>query len=232
MSSAAQISTAKGGELSEQRANCWSASAPSASPEHRPLLTLTNATTDGTADEDVAWDAVALPGLFWQTQPHGRLAWETYPLGVKGSRPGRRRLLPELTGLEQCVSGDKTKNTPPLPRHAWARRAVLPGEQLGGRGAGGRLECWMDSAQPACSVPVTTNIPQQNAPDGWRAAADPAGLPRPATGRPVNRRKRHGVRRCRQEMHHQHLRRVSERVDQGTSPDTGQAYCRQRHTRR
>lgn len=133
----------------EQRANRW-VSLGAFRFTGTPTVTLTNATDDGTADEDIAWDAVAfqpLPG-----KPNHMVVGmgDSYSSGEGASDPGGNDYYPESDYYNK-VSGDKWKNTCHRSRYAWSRRAVLPGEQLS---VGELADSWsarMDFQFVACS---------------------------------------------------------------------------------
>ncbi|WP_409469759.1 hypothetical protein [Streptomyces sp. HC307] len=140
----------------EQRANRW-VSLGAFRFTGTPTVTLTNATADGTADEDIAWDAVAfqpLPG-----KPNHMVVGmgDSYSSGEGASDSGGDDYYPESDYYNK-VSGDKWKNTCHRSRHAWSRRAVLPGEQLS---VGELADGWsarMDFQFAACSGARHYNI--------------------------------------------------------------------------
>ncbi|MEV1069967.1 SGNH/GDSL hydrolase family protein [Streptomyces sp. NPDC050263] len=140
----------------EQRANRW-VSLGAFRFTGTPTVTLTNATEDGTADEDIAWDAVAfqpLPG-----KPNHMVVGmgDSYASGEGASDPNGEDYYPESDYYSK-VSGEKTKNTCHRSRHAWSRRAVLPGEQLS---VGELADSWsarMDFQFVACSGARHYNI--------------------------------------------------------------------------
>ncbi|MET9518248.1 hypothetical protein [Streptomyces sp. NPDC002994] len=140
----------------EQRANRW-VSLGAFRFTGTPTVTLTNATADGTADEDVAWDAVAfqpLPG-----KPNHMVVGmgDSYASGEGASDTKGDDYYPESDYYNK-VSGDKWKNTCHRSRHAWSRRAALPGEQLS---VGELADSWsarMDFQFAACSGARHYNI--------------------------------------------------------------------------
>ncbi|MFJ8085224.1 SGNH/GDSL hydrolase family protein [Streptomyces sp. NPDC096205] len=94
-----------------------------------PQVTLTNTTADGTADEDVAWDSVAFQPLPGKPNHTVVAMGDSFTSGEGASDPGGDDYYSE-TDYYNEVAGDKTKNSCHRSKHAWSRRAVLPGEQL------------------------------------------------------------------------------------------------------
>ncbi|MDN3297597.1 GDSL-type esterase/lipase family protein [Streptomyces ficellus] len=140
----------------EQRANRW-VSLGAFRFTGTPTVTLTNATADGTADEDVAWDAVAFQPLPGKPNHIVTAMGDSYSSGEGASDPGGDDYYPESDYYNK-VSGDKTKNTCHRSRHAWPRRAVLPGEALS---VGELADPWsprMDFQFTACSGARHYNI--------------------------------------------------------------------------
>ncbi|MFG3210889.1 hypothetical protein [Streptomyces tendae] len=133
----------------EQRADRW-VSLGAFRFTGTPTVTLTNATADGTADEDVAWDAVAFQGLPGKPNHMVVGMGDSYSSGEGASDPGGDDYYPESDYYNK-VSGDKTKDSCHRSKYAWSRRAVLPGEQLS---VGELADSWsarMDFQFTACS---------------------------------------------------------------------------------
>ncbi|MFF6998860.1 hypothetical protein ACFY93_28430 [Streptomyces sp. NPDC008313] len=133
----------------EQRADRW-VSLGAFRFTGTPTVTLTNATADGIADEDVAWDTVAFQGLPGKPNHMVVGMGDSYSSGEGASDPGGDDYYPESDYYNK-VSGDKTKDSCHRSKYAWSRRAVLPGEQLS---VGELADSWsarMDFQFTACS---------------------------------------------------------------------------------
>ncbi|WP_392674047.1 SGNH/GDSL hydrolase family protein [Streptomyces sp. LN785] len=110
----------------EQRANRW-VSIGAFHFTGTPQVTLTNATPDGTGDEDVAWDAVAFQPLPGKPKNIEVAMGDSYSSGEGASDPGGDDYFPESDYVSK-VGGDKVRDDCHRSWHAWSRRAVLPGE--------------------------------------------------------------------------------------------------------
>ncbi|GGW13771.1 hypothetical protein GCM10018980_15610 [Streptomyces capoamus] len=155
------------GRIVEQRAGRW-VSLGAFHFTGTPTVTLTNATDDGTADEDVAWDAVAfqpLPG-----KPNNVVVGmgDSYSSGEGASDPGGDDYYPESDYVGK-VDGDKVRDDCHRSKYAWTRRAVLPGEQLSTGELDDNWSARMDYHLVACSgarhynilnTPQTGELPQ------------------------------------------------------------------------
>ncbi|UDM05458.1 SGNH/GDSL hydrolase family protein [Streptomyces longhuiensis] len=110
----------------EQRANRW-VSIGAFHFTGTPSVTLTNATEDGTGDEDVAWDAVAFQPLPGKPKNVEVAMGDSYASGEGASDPGGDDYDPESDYYNKAA-GDRATNSCHRSRVAWSRRAVLPGE--------------------------------------------------------------------------------------------------------
>ncbi|MGW3836348.1 SGNH/GDSL hydrolase family protein [Streptomyces microflavus] len=140
----------------EQRANRW-VSLGVFRFTGTPTVTLTNSTADGTADEDVAWDSVAFQPLPGKPDHSVVAMGDSYTSGEGASDPKGDDYYPESDYYNK-VRGDKWKNTCHRSKHAWPRRAVLPGQQLS---VGSLEDSWsakMDFQFVACSGARHYNI--------------------------------------------------------------------------
>ncbi|WP_241678708.1 SGNH/GDSL hydrolase family protein [Streptomyces lasalocidi] len=151
----------------EQRANRW-VSLGAFRFTGTPSVTLTNATDDGTADEDVAWDAVAFQPLPGKPNKAVVAMGDSYSSGEGASDPGGNDYYPE-SDYAGKVAGEKVRDDCHRSKYAWTRRAILPGEQLS---TGELDDAWsarMDYHLVACSgarhynilnTPQTGELPQ------------------------------------------------------------------------
>ncbi|MFG2568196.1 SGNH/GDSL hydrolase family protein [Streptomyces sp. NPDC048567] len=106
-----------------QRANRW-VSLGAFHFTGTPTVTLTNATEDGTADEDMAWDAVAFQPLTGKPRTVEVAMGDSYSSGEGASENGGDDYFPETDYAGNGDSTDKCHRS----KYAWSRRAVLPGE--------------------------------------------------------------------------------------------------------
>ncbi|MFD8688748.1 SGNH/GDSL hydrolase family protein [Streptomyces sp. NPDC059651] len=133
----------------EQRADRW-VSLGAFHFTGTPQVTLTNATDDGTADEDVAWDAVAFQPL--NGKPANVLVGmgDSYSSGEGASDPGGDDYYPESDYVSKA-GGDKVRDACHRSKYAWSRRAVLPGETESTADLDDRWDARMDYHLIACS---------------------------------------------------------------------------------
>lgn len=135
----------------EQRANRW-VSLGAFHFTGTPSVTLTNATDDGTADEDVAWDAVAFQPLPGRPNHSVVAMGDSYSSG-EGASEGNQDYYPETNYRDK-----DTRDACHRSRQAWSRQATIPGETLP---TGDLDNAWsprMDYHLIACSGARTYNV--------------------------------------------------------------------------
>ncbi|MEU3837778.1 hypothetical protein [Streptomyces microflavus] len=150
----------------EQRANRW-VSLGAFRFTGTPTVTLTNSTPDGTADEDVAWDSVAFQPLPGKPDHSVVAMGDSYTSGEGASDPKGDDYYPESDYYNK-VRGDKWKNTCHRSKHAWPRRAVLPGQQLSVGAMDDEWSARMDFQFVACSGARHYNILEKTPDAGER----------------------------------------------------------------
>ncbi|GGP00934.1 hypothetical protein GCM10012280_70780 [Wenjunlia tyrosinilytica] len=140
----------------EQRANRW-VSLGAFHFTGTPSVTLTNATDDGTADEDIAWDAVAFQPLPGKPNHVVVAMGDSYSSGEGASDPGGDDYYPESDHAGK-VDGDKVRDDCHRSKYAWTRRALLPGEALSTTELDDTWSARMDYHLIACSGARHYNI--------------------------------------------------------------------------
>ncbi len=137
----------------EQRANRW-VSLGAFHFTGTPSVTLTNTTDDGTADEDVAWDAVAFQPLPGKPRHVVVAMGDSYSSG-EGASEGDRDYYPE-TNYRSSITGDR--DACHRSRQAWSRQATIPGEALPTADLDDSWSARMDYHLIACSGARTYNV--------------------------------------------------------------------------
>ncbi|MGP3951549.1 golvesin C-terminal-like domain-containing protein [Streptomyces sp. 7N604] len=89
-----------------------------------PSVSLSTHTTDGTGDEDVAWDAVAFPKLPGKPKHQIVAMGDSYSSG-EGVSEGNDNYYPETNYRD--AQNDSTRNACHRSTKAWSRQATLPG---------------------------------------------------------------------------------------------------------
>ncbi|MFF2808804.1 SGNH/GDSL hydrolase family protein [Streptomyces sp. NPDC058000] len=90
-----------------------------------PKVTLSNVTADGTADEDIAWGAVAFQPLSGKPKNVVVAMGDSYSSG-EGASEGNRDYYPETNYRNK--NDEKSRDACHRSRYAWSRLATLPGE--------------------------------------------------------------------------------------------------------
>ncbi|MGW3130815.1 SGNH/GDSL hydrolase family protein [Streptomyces sp. NPDC001076] len=142
----------------EQRASRW-VSLGAFHFTGTPSVTLTNATDDGTADEDVAWDAVAFQPLPGKPNHMVVAMGDSYSSG-EGASEGNQDYYPETNYRNKDVRDACHRS-----RQAWSRQATIPGEALPTADLDDSWSARMDYHLIACSGARTYNVlgvPQNN----------------------------------------------------------------------
>ncbi|MGW3289422.1 SGNH/GDSL hydrolase family protein [Streptomyces sp. NPDC001002] len=142
----------------EQRANRW-VSLGAFHFTGTPSVTLANATDDGTADEDVAWDAVAFQPLSGKPNHVVVAMGDSYSSG-EGASEGNRDYYPETNYRNKDVRDACHRS-----RQAWSRQATIPGETSPTADLNDSWSSRMDYHLIACSGARTYNVlgvPQDN----------------------------------------------------------------------
>ncbi|MGY0056872.1 SGNH/GDSL hydrolase family protein [Streptomyces sp. LZ34] len=90
-----------------------------------PQVELSNTTADGTADEDIAWGAVAFQPLTAKPKNFVVAMGDSYSSGEGASAPGGKDFFPETDHYDTLNNNliDKCHRS----RLAWSRQATLPG---------------------------------------------------------------------------------------------------------
>ncbi len=138
----------------EQRANRW-VSLGAFRFTGTPQVTLTNATADGTGDEDVAWDAVAFQPLPRKPNHMVVAMGDSYSSG-EGASEGNRDYYPETNYRDK--RNDATRDACHRSRYAWSRQAKIPGEALPVSDLDDSWSARMDYHLIACSGARTYNV--------------------------------------------------------------------------
>jgi hypothetical protein len=145
----------------ERGANSW-ASLGAYKVSGKPRVRLSNATLDGTGDEDVAWDAVAFQPLGGKPKHMVAVLGDSYTSGE-----GAGAYSPE----SDKDHGTKQWNGCRRSNNAWARKIVLPGMS---QSVGANIDAWGYEAElgvAACSGAMTKNlatVPSGNTPQAHR----------------------------------------------------------------
>ncbi|MFE0452866.1 GDSL-type esterase/lipase family protein [Streptomyces sp. NPDC058914] len=129
-----------------------------------PKVTLSNTTGDGTADEDIAWDAVAFQPLSGKPNHMVVAMGDSFSSG-EGASEGNRDYYPETNYWNKQVEG--SRNACHRSKYAWSRQATLPGETLS---VGELDDSWsarMDYHMIACSGARTYNVRFQQQSAAW-----------------------------------------------------------------
>ncbi|WP_241741006.1 SGNH/GDSL hydrolase family protein [Streptomyces sp. L2] len=135
----------------EQRGNRW-VSLGAFHFTGTPSVTLTNATDDGTADEDIAWDTVAFQALPGKPNHSVVAMGDSYSSG-EGASEGNKDYYPESNYRD-----DNTRDACHRSRQAWSRQAKLPGEELPTSDLDDSWSARMDYHLIACSGARTYNV--------------------------------------------------------------------------
>jgi hypothetical protein len=120
-----------------------------------PSVTLSTVTADGRGEEDVAWDAVAFQKLPGKPRDVVVAMGDSYSSGEGASVTGGGDYYRETD-----VDGDDPpwRNACHRSRHAWSRKARMPGNAIS---IGARADGWdptMDYHMVACSGAQTENL--------------------------------------------------------------------------
>lgn len=121
-----------------------------------PRVELSNATKDGTADEDIAWGAVAFQSLSGKPANSVVAMGDSYSSGEGATAPGGADLYAETDHPD--AQNDKQIDKCHRSRLAWSRQATLPGysSSIGAMADG--LDPKMDYHFVACSGARTYNV--------------------------------------------------------------------------
>ncbi|MDF3290161.1 SGNH/GDSL hydrolase family protein [Streptomyces silvisoli] len=121
----------------------------------QPAVALSNNTPDGTADEDIAWGAVAFQPLSGKPKNSIVAMGDSYSSG-EGVSEGDRDYYPETNYRDK--NNEKERDACHRSRYAWTRQATLPGAS---KSIGDMDDAWdpnMDYHLIACSGARTYNI--------------------------------------------------------------------------
>ncbi|MFJ8314054.1 MULTISPECIES: SGNH/GDSL hydrolase family protein [unclassified Streptomyces] len=124
-----------------------------------PKVSLSNTTDDGTADEDVAWGAVAFQPLAGKPANFVVAMGDSYSSG-EGSSEGNRDYYPETNYRNK--NNDKTRNACHRSTQAWSRQAKLPGASKSIGELDDTLDPTTDYHLIACSGARTYNVLDKN----------------------------------------------------------------------
>ncbi|MEU7059160.1 SGNH/GDSL hydrolase family protein [Streptomyces sp. NPDC046197] len=114
-----------------------------------PRVELSNTTKDGTADEDVAWGAIAFQPLPGKPANFIVAMGDSYSSGEGASAPGGGDFYPETDHYEK--NNDKAWDSCHRSQLAWSRQAVLPGESVSVGAMDTALDPKLDYHFVACS---------------------------------------------------------------------------------
>ncbi|MFF1837010.1 hypothetical protein ACFVXE_22815 [Streptomyces sp. NPDC058231] len=120
-----------------------------------PKVKLSNATADGTADEDIAWGAVAFQPLPGKPKDMVVAMGDSYSSG-EGASEGDRDYYPETN--YRNVNNDKTRDACHRSRYAWSRQATVPGRSASVGDLDDGSDPNMDYHLIACSGARTYNV--------------------------------------------------------------------------
>ncbi|MGH4035221.1 SGNH/GDSL hydrolase family protein [Actinomycetota bacterium Odt1-20B] len=121
-----------------------------------PKVTLSNTTKDGTADEDVAWDAVAFQPLSGKPANSVVAMGDSYSSGEGATAPGGKDLYPETDHYDK--QNDKLIDKCHRSTLAWSRQTTLPEETKSIGNLADSLDPRMDYHFVACSGARTYNV--------------------------------------------------------------------------
>ncbi|MDJ0345974.1 SGNH/GDSL hydrolase family protein [Streptomyces sp. H10-C2] len=142
----------------EQRANRW----VSLGVFHftgTPAVSLSNTTEDGTADEDIAWGAVAFQPLPGKPKNMVVAMGDSYSSG-EGASEGNRDYYPETNYRDK--KNEATRDACHRSGYAWSRQATLPGASKSTGELADTLNPTMDYHLIACSGARTYNVLDKN----------------------------------------------------------------------
>ncbi|GGU68398.1 hypothetical protein GCM10010211_37160 [Streptomyces albospinus] len=120
-----------------------------------PKVELSNDTQDGTADEDIAWGAVAFQPLPGKPKHMIVAMGDSYSSG-EGASEGNRDYYPETNYRNK--NNDKSRDACHRSRYAWSRQATLPGESRAIGSLDDNSDSDMDYHLIACSGARTYNV--------------------------------------------------------------------------
>ncbi|WP_371792308.1 SGNH/GDSL hydrolase family protein [Streptomyces sp. NBC_01471] len=138
----------------EQRANRW-VSLGAFHFTGTPKVSLSNATDDGTADEDIAWGAVAFQPLPGKPKNIVTAMGDSYSSG-EGASEGNRDYYPETNYRDK--NNPDTRDACHRSSYAWSRQATLPGASKSIGDLADSLDSSMDYHLIACSGARTYNV--------------------------------------------------------------------------
>ncbi|MFH8786016.1 GDSL-type esterase/lipase family protein [Streptomyces roseoverticillatus] len=121
----------------------------------QPTVTLSNTTPDGTADEDIAWGAIAFQPLSGKPKNMIVAMGDSYSSG-EGASEGDRDYYPETNYRDK--NSPKERNACHRSRYAWSRQAALPGTSQSIGDLDDILNPDMDYHLVACSGARTYNV--------------------------------------------------------------------------
>ncbi|WP_051795863.1 SGNH/GDSL hydrolase family protein [Streptomyces sp. NRRL S-87] len=121
-----------------------------------PEVVLSNTTKDGTADEDIAWGAVAFQPLAAKPQDVVVAMGDSYSSGEGSSAPGGKDFFPETDFYDKV--NDKAWNSCHRSKIAWSRQATLPGQTAPVGTLADNFDAKLDYHFVACSGARTYNI--------------------------------------------------------------------------
>ncbi|MEV5240868.1 hypothetical protein AB0K89_17455 [Streptomyces cinnamoneus] len=121
----------------------------------RPGVSLSNDTKDGTADEDIAWGAVAFQPLSGKPKNMVVAMGDSYSSG-EGASEVDRDYYPETNYRDK--NNDKARNACHRSRYAWSRQAALPGASKSIGELDDALDPGMDYHLIACSGARTYDV--------------------------------------------------------------------------
>ncbi|MER6385436.1 SGNH/GDSL hydrolase family protein [Streptomyces sp. NPDC001250] len=121
-----------------------------------PQVELSNATVDGTADEDIAWGAVAFQPLASKPANFVVAMGDSYSSGEGATAPGGADLFPETDHYDKLNDNliDKCHRS----KLAWSRQATLPGYSKSIGSMADNFDAQMDYHFVACSGARTYNV--------------------------------------------------------------------------
>ncbi|MFI1762516.1 SGNH/GDSL hydrolase family protein [Streptomyces sp. NPDC020800] len=124
----------------------------------RPAVTLSSSTADGTADEDIAWGAVAFQPLSGKPKNAVVAMGDSYSSG-EGASEGDRDYYPETNYRTKL--DENARNACHRSTQAWSRQAKLPGASKSIGELDDSLDPNMDYHLIACSGARTYNVMQK-----------------------------------------------------------------------
>ncbi|WP_306944672.1 golvesin C-terminal-like domain-containing protein [Streptomyces phaeochromogenes] len=120
-----------------------------------PQVSLSNETSDGTGDEDIAWDAIAFQKLPGKPNHQVVAMGDSYSSG-EGASEGNRDYYPETNYRDS--TNEKTRNACHRSKEAWSRQAAIPGYSDSIGAMADSFDSRMDYHLVACSAARTYNI--------------------------------------------------------------------------